>query len=181
MASVTVSAVETAARPSVWTSSDIGRADGASGTPAIITPASGQTTRTASAAAAATPRTPVITARDVGYGERAATTRAVTGSAGREAAVHDELGARHERRLVAGQEQRDVRDLARLSDTAERNAGLELLADGVGEIGRLQRRVDDARVDHVAADPVLSELDGERLGERDQRALGRRVGVLGAR
>src|SRR5438067_1450435 len=80
-----------------------------------------------------------------------------------------------------GKEQRDVGDRARLRDAAERNAGLELLADGVGEIGRLQRRVDDAGMDHVAADLVPRELNRERLGERDQRALGGGVRVLRAR
>src|SRR5687767_5978024 len=49
-------------------------------------------------------------------------------SARREAAVDDQLGAGHERGLVTGQEQRDVRDLPRLRDAAERDARLELLA-----------------------------------------------------
>src|SRR3954470_15670599 len=90
------------------------------------------------------------------------------GSARREAAVDDQLGASHERGLVTGQEQRDVRNLARLRDAAERDARLELLADGVGQVRRLKRRVHDARMDDVAADLVARELDGERLRQRDQ-------------
>src|SRR6267142_448695 len=78
---------------------------------------------------------------------------------GGEAAVDDQLRARHERGLVAGQEQDDVGDLPRLRDPPERDAGLELFPDRVGEIGRLERRVDDPGVDHVAADLVPGELD----------------------
>src|SRR5215470_15250711 len=84
---------------------------------------------------------------------------------GGEAAVDDQLRPGHERRFVARQEQGDVRDLARLRDAPERNAGLELLADRVGQIRRLQRRVDYPRVDHVAADLVAGELDRQRLGQ----------------
>src|SRR5213594_3987877 len=51
-------------------------------------------------------------------------------------AVDDQLRARHERGLVAGQEQGDVGDLPRLRDPPERDAGLELFPDRVGEIGR---------------------------------------------
>jgi hypothetical protein len=57
--------------------------------------------------------------------------------AGGEATVHDQLGARHVGGLVAGQKQRDLRDLARLGDAAERNARGELLAEVFVEIGRL--------------------------------------------
>src|SRR5205814_4525752 len=71
---------------------------------------------------------------------------------GREAAVHDQLGAGHERGLVAGQEERDVGDLARVGDPAERDPRLELLADRGREVRRLEGRVHDARVDHVAPD-----------------------------
>src|SRR5215472_17866224 len=81
---------------------------------------------------------------------------------GGEAAVDDQLRARHERGLVARQEQGDVGDLARLRDAPERDPGLELLADRVGQVRRLQWRVDDARVDHVAADLVARELDRQR-------------------
>src|ERR671935_33036 len=105
-----------------------------------------------------------MSAADASPGRASASVRAgaratVAISAGREAAVDDQLGAGHERRLVAGEEQRDVGDLARLRDPAERNAGLELLPNGVREVRRLQGRVDDTRMDHVAADLVLRELD----------------------
>src|SRR5688500_3648717 len=81
------------------------------------------------------------------------------GSACGETAVHDELGAGHERGILAGQEERHRGDLARPGDAAERNARLELAPDLVGEVRRLQRRVDDAGMDDVAADPVFRELD----------------------
>src|ERR1700704_5358269 len=97
---------------------------------------------------------------------------------GGEATVDDQLRARHERRFVARQEQRDVGDLARLRDPSERDPGLELLADRVGQIRRLERRVDDPGVDHVAADLVARELDRQRLGQRDQGTLRRGVRVL---
>src|SRR5439155_13005307 len=82
---------------------------------------------------------------------------------GGEAAVDDQLRARHERGLVARQEQGDIGDLARLRDPPERDAGLELLADRVGQVWRLERRVDDPGVDHVATDLVAGELDRQRL------------------
>src|SRR6266581_8424047 len=73
---------------------------------------------------------------------------------GGEAAVDDQLRARHERGLVTRQEQRDIGDLARLSDPPERDARFELFPDRVGEVRRLERRVQDTRVDHVAANLV---------------------------
>src|SRR5262245_12152937 len=76
-------------------------------------------------------------------------------SARGEPAVDDQLGTGHVGRVVAGQEQGDGRDLARLGDAADRDARLELLTKRVGEVRRLQRGVDDARVDDVAADAVL--------------------------
>src|SRR6266850_3237370 len=79
----------------------------------------------------------------------AASGRAIR-SAGGEAAVHHQLRAGHERGLVTREEERDVGDLPRPRDAPERNSRLELLADRVGEVGRLKRRVHDARVDHVA-------------------------------
>src|SRR6266403_4532774 len=97
---------------------------------------------------------------------------------GGEAAVDDQLRTRHERGLVARQEQGHVGDLTRLRDPSEWDAGLELLADRVGEVRGLERRVDDARVDHIAADLVAGELDRQRLGQRDQSALRRRISVL---
>src|SRR5205823_4986136 len=134
-----------------------------SGTPYTKTAASGHTTSAARTSNAAAVTTAAAVARAGGEATCAVGARAATRSAGREAAVDDQLGAGHERGLVAGQKQRDVGDLARPGDAAERDARLELLADRVGEIRRLQRRVDDAGVDHVAADLVLRELDGERL------------------
>src|SRR5580765_7979245 len=95
---------------------------------------------------------------------------------GGEAAVDDQLRPCHERGLVARQEQRDIGDLARLSDPPERDARLELLPDRVGEVRRLERRVHDARVDHVAADLVARELDRQGLRERDDGALRRGIG-----
>src|SRR5438093_7550909 len=84
-------------------------------------------------------------------------------SAGREPAVDGQFGAGHVRGFVAGQEERDVGDLARSRDSTERNAPLEFLPERVGEIRRLERRVDDAGVDDVAAHAVPRELDGQRL------------------
>src|SRR2546426_25260 len=93
----------------------------------------------------------------------AAPTRRSSSSAGGEAAVDGELGAGHVRRVVAGQEQRHAGDLAWRRDAAERNARLELFAERIREVRRLERRVDDARVDDVATHTVASELDGQRL------------------
>src|SRR5882672_2817326 len=89
-------------------------------------------------------------------------------SARGEAAVHDQLGAGHERGLVAREEERDVGDLARPRDAPERDARLELLADLGRQVRRLERRVHDPGMDHVAADLVARELDRERLTERDE-------------
>src|SRR2546427_1108576 len=105
----------------------------------------------------------------------------VVSSAGREAAVDDQLGACHERGVVARQEERHRRELARPGDPTERDRGLALLADRLGEVRGLERRVHDPRVNDVAPDPVLGELDRQRLGQRDERALRGGVRVLGAR
>src|SRR3989454_13498 len=105
----------------------------------------------------------------------------VVSSAGREAAVDDQLGPGHERGVVARQEERHRRDLARPGDPTERDPGLELLADRLGEVRGLERRVHDPWVNDVAADLVLRELDRQRLGQRDERALRGGVRVLGAR
>src|SRR5437762_1899563 len=86
---------------------------------------------------------------------------------GHEAAVHDHLRPGHERGFVRGQEEGGVRDLARLADAPERDARLELRAQLVGEVRRLERRVDDAGMDDVAPDAVAGELDRQRLVERD--------------
>ena len=75
---------------------------------------------------------------------------------GREAAVDDQLGARHEGGLVAGQEQGDEGDLPRLGDPPEGDAGLELPAQLVGQVRRLERGVHDPGMDDVAADAVLA-------------------------
>src|SRR2546429_9626815 len=77
----------------------------------------------------------------------------VVSSAGREAAVDDQLGACHERGVVARQEERHRRDLARPGDPTERDPGLELLAARVGEDRGLERRVPDPRGEGVAAGP----------------------------
>src|SRR5256884_1802677 len=152
------------------------------------TRSTGQTTKTASRSATAAAEAAIVTSAPrpargatpaVATGG-AAPTRRSSSSAGGEAAVDGELGAGHVPRVVAGQEQRHAGDLARRRDAAERNARLELFAERIREVRRLERRVDDARVDDVAAHTVASELDGQRLRQRDQPALGRRVGVLGA-
>src|SRR5215470_2700684 len=69
-----------------------------------------------------------------------------------EAAVDDHLGSGHEGRFVGGEEQSGVRDVAGLSDPAQRDAGLELGPQRVVEVRGLQRSLDDARVDDVGAD-----------------------------
>ena len=60
------------------------------------------------------------------------------------------------------------------------NRRLELRPELVVEVGRLQRCLDDTRMDDIGPDLVPRELDGERLVERDEGALGRGIGVLGA-
>ncbi len=57
-----------------------------------------------------------------------------TSSLGHESAVDDHLRPRHERRLVGGEEQRGVRDVARLADPSEGDSGLELRPQRVVEI-----------------------------------------------
>src|SRR6266542_4354795 len=99
---------------------------------------------------------------------------------GHEAPVHDHLRPGHERGLLRGQEERGVGDLARPADASEGDARLELRPQLVGEVRGLERCLDDAGMDDVAPDIVPGELDGERLVERDQSALGGRVGVLGS-
>src|SRR5947208_1812163 len=151
------------------------------------TRSTGQTTKTASRSATAAAEAAIVTSAPrpargatpaVATGG-AAPTRRSSSSAGGEAAVDGELGAGHVRRVVAGQEQRHAGDLARRRDAAERNARLELFAERIREVRRLERRVDDARVDDVAAHTVASELDGQRLRQRDQPALGRRLVDVG--
>src|SRR5687768_14966586 len=85
----------------------------------------GHTTKTSNSASTETAvRVTVRSARaSRGSGEAGARATVAIGSAGREAAVDDQLAAGHERGLVTGQEQRDVGDLARVRDAAERNAG----------------------------------------------------------
>src|SRR2546427_10495703 len=94
----------------------------------------------------------------------------VVSSAGREAAVDDQLGACHERGVVARQEERHRRDLARPGDPTERDPGLELLAERVGEVWGLERRGHDPRGNDVAAGPGLREPDPQGPGQRDERA-----------
>src|SRR6185295_20261363 len=53
---------------------------------------------------------------------------------GHEAAVDDHLRPGHERRLVGGEEEGGVRDVPGLADAAERDPGLELGPQRVGEI-----------------------------------------------
>src|SRR5262245_23346436 len=80
----------------------------------------------------------------------------------REAAVGDDLGARHIRRLVRGEEQRDVRNLPRVCDPAEGNTVFERLPLGrVLQVRGLHRRLDDPRMDDVATHVLARELDGE--------------------
>src|SRR2546425_10510933 len=147
---------------------------------AASTRATGQTTNVASSSrtTAATAVTPTAARRRRASGgaiveEEPRATPGAWPSASRESPVHDQLGPGHVRRVVAGEEQRDAGDLAGLGDAAQRDPGLELLPQRLGEIRRLQRRVDDAGMDDVAADPVLRELDGERFGQRDEAALRR--------
>src|SRR2546422_11409145 len=81
----------------------------------------------------------------------------------------------------AREEQGDVGDLARLGDPSERDPGFELLPDRLGEVRRLEWRVDDPGGDHVAADLVPGELDRERFGQGDERGVRGGVRVPGPR
>src|SRR6476661_425354 len=96
------------------------------------------------------------------------------------AAVGDEHAAGDERRLVRGQEERDVGDLPRLPGSADRLEGvdrrIDLLepAEHLG-MGVVDRRVDPPGRDRVAADVLLGVVQGDPLAEHDDRALGGRV------
>src|SRR5690242_8237389 len=111
--STTVTTVEVAAIKSVAPSTPSGREPmrANAGTPCETTAASGHATTTASTTSAAPVTALPPLSRTAGSGAAAARTCAVTCSAGREAAVDDQLRAGHERRLIAGEKQRDVGDL----------------------------------------------------------------------
>src|SRR3990172_8495829 len=97
-----------------------------------------------------------------------------------EAAVDRQLGPGHEGRFVRGEEEGGEGDLPGVGDPAEGDAAPELTPQLLGQVRRLERRVHDPGVDDVAADPVLAELDRQRLGQGDQGALRGGVGVLGS-
>src|SRR5438552_93753 len=65
-------------------------------------------------------------------------------------------------------------------ETADTTRLLTRMRRSRDEVGSLERRVHDPRMNDVAPDPVLCELDRQRLGQRDERALGGGVRVLGA-
>src|SRR6266550_2424864 len=95
-------------------------------------------------------------------------------------AVGDEDAAGDERRLIRGEEERDIGDLPRLAGTADRLERVDRRIDLLQaaehlRMGVIDRRVDPARRDRVAADPLLGVVEGDPLAEHDDRALRRRV------
>src|SRR6478735_6683213 len=94
--------------------------------------------------------------------------------------VRDDHRTGHERRLVRGEEQRHVGDLPRLArppDRLERiDLGVHLVepAEHLG-MGVVDRRVDPAGGDRVAADALLRVVEGDAFREHDDRALRSRV------
>src|SRR6478609_4296569 len=92
------------------------------------------------------------------------------------AAIHQMDGAGGEACLVAGELERERRDLLGRAESAERLAGDESLAHRIRAALRgdavLERwRLDGAGTDGVAADALLDVVDGDRLGEADHRRL----------
>ena len=99
------------------------------------------------------------------------------GRAGFETAVDDELPSGDPGGLVAGEEHRHVGDVDCLAHPAEHlrgSAGRSHLVDlalvGVGAPGG-ERRGDEPRTDGVDTDAVLAQLEGDRPGQMDDRAL----------
>src|SRR6185436_5567825 len=95
-------------------------------------------------------------------------------------AVGNEHAAGDERRLVRGQEERDVGDLPRLPGPADRLEGVDRRIDLLEpaehlDMGVVDRRVDPPGRDRVAADVLLGVIEGDPLAEHDDRALGRGV------
>ena len=88
--------------------------------------------------------------------------------------------------VIAGEKQRRLRHLLRLADAAH---GMALLPPGFHRLGigiARQRpgrhgRVDDARHQGVDADALRGVVDGDRLGERGDGALGGDIGGVLAR
>src|SRR5689334_17907805 len=98
--STSVTTAEVAAIESVAPSAPSGREPtrASTGTPCETTAASGHATSAASTTSAAPVTALPPRSRTAGIGTAAAGTRKVTDSAGREAAIDDQLGAGHERR-----------------------------------------------------------------------------------
>src|SRR5664279_2160842 len=98
---------------------------------------------------------------------------------GHPAVGHDDRPG-NERRLVRGEEQGNVGDLARLAWPADRlervDRGVDLgeAAEHLG-VSVVDRRVDPARGDRVAADLLLGVVQGDPLREHHDRALRRGV------
>src|SRR4051794_15208386 len=110
------------------------------------------------------------------------TTAAVTSVAlHREAAVHDELGAGHERRVVREQEDDAGRHLRRVGDPRDGIGLLHRVPRGGGILGEVERALDHRRehvagAHDVAADAVARVVDRDHAGEADEAGLRRRVG-----
>src|SRR4051794_23142870 len=110
------------------------------------------------------------------------TTAAVTSVAlHREAAVHDELGAGHERRVVREQEDDPGRHLGGVGDARDRIGLLHRAPRGGGIVGQVERALDHPRqhvagADDVAADPVARVVARDDAGEADEPGLRRGVG-----
>src|ERR1035437_4682565 len=96
---------------------------------------------------------------------------------GREAAVDDDIAARHEFRLVTGEKEREPGDVLRPPEPRQ----MQRLGGGAGRgvlIPVLLALGDDlAGADGVHANAVLRVVERHRARERDDTALGRRVTV----
>ena len=96
-----------------------------------------------------------------------------------DAAGHLDHGAGDVARLVRAEERDRVRDVLRLAEALEHSALLEPLVHrvvpgrGLAGLG-----LDDPGRDRVRRDVVAAALERRRLGEPDQRGLGRRVAGL---
>src|SRR3954471_16777768 len=110
------------------------------------------------------------------------TTRALTSVAlHRQPAVHHELGAGHERRLVREQEDDAVGHLRRIRDALDGIGVLHRAPRRGGVVGEIERALDH-RGQHVpgahdvAADPVARVVDRDHPREPHQAGLGGGVG-----
>src|SRR5437899_9923845 len=95
-------------------------------------------------------------------------------------AVGDEDAAGDERRFVRGEEERDVGDLSRLAGTADRLERVDRRIDLAQPAEQLRMRVVDRRVDpagrdRIAADALLRVVERDAFAEHHDRALRRRA------